>query len=464
MLIKNFDDLAISEGRKVVLQIVEAGLAAIQPQFVMSQNLSLSNNILEVVGQKFDLNNFQRAFLVALGKGSASIARIIEEKLGEKLTGGWVVDLISVKFSKIKFTVGTHPLPSEQNVEFTKNVVKEMEGKLSAKDLVLVVTCGGGSAMLTYPQGLSVEQIKQVNQALLRSGATIAEMNTVRKKLDRVKGGGLAAILYPATVVSLIFSDVPGNDLATIASGPTVKDPTTMDEAKSIIQKYDLSQSLSKEDLTETPKEEKLFENVHNILTLSNLTAIQAMGRKGQELGYQVTVQSDRLQGEAREVGTGLIKLISELGPHQVIIAGGETTVVVKGNGKGGRNQELVMGALMEMSETSGGRTSEEGTVEEAGHFEISSGRKMVVSKKELPSMAGEIVVAAFDSDGQDNSGLAGAIGDLHTLEKARSLNLEVKSYLDDNNALEFWEKVGDGIETGKLPSNVSDLMVVLKN
>ena len=422
-LIKNFEQLAVSEGRRVVLEIMEAGLTAIQPAEVLDQGLSLNGNKLVIAGQGFDLEKYDRVFLLGFGKGAAGISKIIDEKLGNKLTEGWVIDMESAQGNRVKYSLGTHPLPSQQNVEFTKNVVLKLEGKLTEKDLVLVVICGGGSALLTLPS-CSIEELVETNRKLLGSGATISEMNAVRKKMDRVKGGGLAKILFPATVASLIFSDVPGNDLSVIASGPTILDATAAEGA-----------------------------NVHNLLMLSNLTAIQAMGRRAQELGYQVTVHSDRLQGEAREVGTKLIKLISELGKHQIIIAGGETTVTVKGNGKGGRNQELVLGALLKMaSQLVVG-------VNQLEQLRPHSGRNLSGFDSNLQG----IVIASFDSDGWDNSPLAGALADENSEFKIKNLELNVDEYLKNNDAFSFFEKTGDGIETGRLPCNVSDLMIVLK-
>jgi glycerate-2-kinase len=435
MFIRNFDQLAISEGRKVVLAMIEAGLTAIQPEQVMSSQFIVYGSQLEISGSRFNLDKFERVFLVGFGKGSAEISRIIVDKMmgnsqiAEKLDKGWVIDVedsisnLKSQISNVKFSLGTHPLPSEQNVEFTKMVVGELERKLTEKDLVLVVICGGGSAMFTLPN-CPIEELVETNKKLLKSGVTISEMNAQRKKLDRVKGGGLAEILSPATVASLIFSDVPGNDLSVIASGPTVIDKTDSSEAK-----------------------------VHNILMLSNLTAIQAMGRTAQELGFQVTVHSDRLQGEAREVGAKLIRLIAEQGKHQIILAGGETTVTVKGNGRGGRNQELVLGALLEMM------GKQVVGIDQLERMRLHSGKEM----SDETRFAG-VTVASFGSDGWDNSSFAGAIADENLKFKIRNLKLDVDEYLKNNDAFSFFEKLGDGIETGRLPCNVSDLMIVLKD
>lgn len=361
MHILNFELLAKTAGRRAVLEIVEAGLLAIQPEKVLAN-------------WKFEDKNYDRVFLLGFGKGSARVCQLIEEKLGERLTAGWDIDTTPVKFVKVEFSLGTHPLPSQVNVDFTRKVVAN---KFKTSDLVLVVVCGGGSAMLTDPT-VSLSELIATNEKLLKSGMAIAEMNAERKKIDRVKGGGLARSLSPAKVRGLIFSDVPGNDLAVIASGPTVA------------------------------------AGVENILMLSNLTALLAMKKKAEELGYAAEIYSDRISGEAREVGRRLVEKTTR---RMVLLAGGETTVTAKGKGQGGRNQELVLGALP------------------------------------LPS---GMVIAAVDSDGWDNSRVAGAIGD--------SLPLDPGEFLENNDSYSYFRKTGDFIETGRLPANVADLIVVLRD
>lgn len=423
-LIKNFDELATTPEREVVLQIIEAGLSAIQPENVIHKNISLQDTILTIQDKTFDLSHYEHIYLIGFGKGSAGISKLIEEILGERLSEGYVIDTNEEKFSKIKFTKGTHPLPSLENFKFTKKVIERFNGKLTKDDLVLVVICGGGSAMLVAPNKISLDQKIAVNKALLTSGATIIEMNTVRKHLSRVKGGGLAKILYPSTVVSLIFSDVPGNDLSFIASGPTVKDATSIDDAWRLIKRFKIEKkvSLAKNDMIETPKEDKYFEKAKNLLILSNQTALSAMFEKALLLGWKVSILSDRIEGEAKTVGK---RLIDSTDSGSILLAGGETTVTVHGKGEGGRNQELVLGAM--------------------------------------PLLNDDITVASIGSDGWDNTPFAGAIGDAQTLNKAQYLNIDPQMYLNSNNSQEFFEKVKDGITTGRLPSNVSDLMVVLK-
>ncbi|MEK7534521.1 MAG: DUF4147 domain-containing protein [Patescibacteria group bacterium] len=422
-LIKNFDQLAFTPQRKIVLEIIEEGFASMQPAKIINKNFSIKDNKLIIQHEKIDLLDFKRIFLLGFGKGSSGISKQLESILGNYLTQGCVIDVVQNRFSKIEFTLGTHPLPSRANVLFTKNVLNKLSN-LTERDLVIVVIAGGGSALFVDPYRISLEKLIEVNKSLLRSGANISEMNIVRKHLSKVKGGGLAKHLYPAMIVSLIVSDVPGNDLSVVASGPTVKDSSTKTEAFNILHTYNLwdKLNLSQNDFLETPKKDKYFENVTNILILSNKTALLAMQQKAKELGFNTIILSDKFQGEAKFVGK---ELIEKTPPHTILVVGGETTVKVKGLGEGGRNQEVILGTLSYLTQ--------------------------------------DTVIASFDSDGWDNSYFAGAIGDFQTIDKAQKLHLNIQEFQETNNVLPFFEKVGDGIVTGKLPSNVSDLMVVLR-
>ncbi|HRN96475.1 MAG TPA: DUF4147 domain-containing protein [Candidatus Levybacteria bacterium] len=425
-LIKNFHDLASTPNRKIVLEILEAGLAAIQPLIVVRKKFALHGNILTIAEHQYDLRHFDNVYLLGFGKGSAGISKQIENILGDKLKKGYVIDTSPERFTrKINFTLGTHPLPSQENFDFTKKVIKEYSD-LTDRDLVLVVICGGGSAMLVAPtEGVSLNEKISVNKALLKSGANITEMNTVRKHLSAIKGGGLAKILYPATVASLIFSDVPGNDLAFIASGPTVRDKTKIADAQKLIDQYKLAEKLEStlKKLIETPKEHKYFAKVRNILMLSNLSALHAMEKEARKHGLKARIFSDTFQGKAKDVGR---ELISRTRLGEVLLVGGETTVIVTGNGIGGRNQEVVLASI-----------------------------PLIENEK--------IVVASIASDGWDNSAHAGAIADHKTLDYEMKHDLDPYTYIHNNDSYTYFDKVDDGIKTGRLPSNVSDLIVIMK-
>ncbi len=422
-IIQNFDSLATNEERKLALHIVEAGLNAIQPQQVLKNHFSFEYLQVKIEDKILNLRDFERIFVVGFGKGAAGICKMLENNLGDFLTGGFVIDVVDESFTKLKYTKGTHPLPSAENIKFTQEVLDTLTD-LSQTDLVIVVICGGGSAMFEVPYKITLETLIEINKALLKSGANIAEMNIVRKHLSKVKGGGFAKHLYPASIVSLIFSDVPGNDLFVIASGPTINDPTTLADVEEVINKYQLEDQvkLEESDFHETPKDEKYFSTVSNILIMSNLTALEAMKKKAEELGAPAFIYSDRIQGNSKHVGEELINAAKH---GHVLLAGGETTAKITGSGKGGRNQALVLGAL--------------------------------------PFITDGVLIVSFDTDGLDFYGYAGAIGDSKTVKRAIDLGLDTKSFLDNDDSYTFFERVGDGIMTGKLESNVSDLFIVIK-
>lgn len=422
--IKNYDQLASNHNRKVVLDLAEVAFSSIAPKEVFKTNFNLKGDTLTIQDHKYDLSTFERVFLIGFGKGSAGNCKMVEEHLGDKLTEGYVIDVVEDEhFKKVEYTKGTHPLPSQENFTFTANVIERLEGA-TEKDLVIIVTCGGGSVLFEKPNTLTLERMTEVNKALLQSGANITEMNVIRKALSRVKGGGLAKILFPATVVNLIYSDVPGNDLSVIASGPLVKNHATIKDVKKIFEKYNLAEKakLKMEDFVETPTDAKYFKKISNILMLSNLTALNAMEKKSRELGYEVYVMTDRLQGDAKTLGE---QLINETPHGHILLAGGESTVKVKGKGVGGRNQALVLSALK--------------------------------------FIEGDTVIASFGTDGWDFTTFAGAIGDKDSLKKVKEMDIKVQEYINDDNSTRFFEKEGDGIETGHLDSNVSDLYIVLR-
>ena len=423
-IIKNYSLLATSPKRKVVLDLIEVGLASLQVERVMTQDFVYQGHILKIQGKEYDLENFDRIHLIAFGKGAGAIAKTIESTLEDKLTDGFAIDVSEALFNKVEFTLGTHPLPSSQNLEFTNKVIEKYKD-LSERDLVLVVICGGGSVMFDSPYSISLDKLIEVNKALLASGADIIEMNKIRKHLSKTKGGGLINALSPAKVVSLIFSDVPGNDLSFIASGPTVKDETTKEEALNVYQKYNLQGlNLTDYDFIETPKDDVIFSKVDNILMLSNLTALNAMKNKAQEIGITANIFSDKFQSDAALAAKTLIDNTKE---GEILLAGGETTIKVKNpEGKGGRNQVLVLASLDTLPEN--------------------------------------VTISSFDSDGWDNTPAAGAIGDRDLLKSSIEKGINHKEYLEKDNSFTFFESVGGSIITDRLPTNMSDLMIVYKS
>lgn len=417
MIIKNFKQLATNQLRKEALLIMEMGLRAVNTQKAIFGKVRLQNNNIFIENEKYNLAKFKRIFFVGIGKSALEGAKAIEKILKNKITAGIALDVKRGKLKKIKSLIGTHPFPSKQNILATKKIVDLLK-KAGKNDLVIAVISGGGSALLCSLPKATCEEEALITQILYEKGAPIEEINTLRKHISDIKGGQLAKLAYPASIISLIFSDAPGCSLDVVASGPTIKDPTTIKDALKIIKKY----KLPKIELFETPKNNKYFKNVKNILMLCNVDALNAMHKIAMNLGYKAKICGNCSVGEARDVGKNLVK---EIKLNEVLLGGGETTVSVKGPGKGGRNQELVLGSLKYIKNN--------------------------------------VVIASANSDGIDNTEAAGAIADSETLEKAEKLNLDFRKYLQINDSYHFFKKLDDLIITGPTGTNVADLMVVLR-
>ena len=292
------------------------------------------------------------------------------------------------------------------------------------KDLIITLISGGGSSLFCLPNNISVETLIEITKNLTQKGANIFELNTVRKHLSGVQGGQLTELCYPAKVISLIFSDVLGDDISMIASGPTVIDKTTVAEATQILSKYDLLNFYlpSGKELKETPKDPKYFEKVKNILVVSNKNALEAMKTRAEDFGFETSVESQIISGYANQVGKEMVSKKAKT--KSCLLFGGETTVKISGNGVGGRNQEMALAALSQVQPNS-------------------------------------ILVCAA-SDGWDNTDHAGAIADTELFQKAKKLGVSPKEYLENSDSYNFFKKVGGAIYTGKLGSNVSDLYIML--
>lgn len=429
MSISNTTALDSSPLRRNALDIVDAGLSAIEVRAVMRNSIVCTDGTLTVGEKKINLALFERVFVVGVGKCALEAAVALEECLGDRITDGIVLDVRGEgggTLSRIRAFKGTHPFPSDENTLATKHIITLLEG-MTKDDLVLVIVSGGGSTLLCQPKNMTCTDEERILQCLFEGGATIQEINTIRKHLSLARGGFLAQYAYPARVVSLIFSDVPGNSLEFIASGPTIPDTTTIEDAWAIVEKYGVGArcALARENLIETPKEKKYFADVENILIVSNETALRAMERKARECGFTARICSACLVGEAREMGEMIAESLAKELPDTVLLYGGETTVTVRGNGTGGRSQELVLGAL--------------------------------------GSLRPGFLLAALASDGRDNTDHAGAIGDMETLAKAKAQGLDAKEYLERNDSYVFWAKVGDYIKTDYNGSNVADLVIAIR-
>jgi len=430
MKILNAEKLAVNQARRAVLAMAEAGLQAVDTQAAARASIKLEDNRLRVNDQTYSLVGTKRIFLVGVGKCAIEAAAVLEEILGPKLFDGIVLgidDGETPKLKKIKVLLGTHPMPTEKNVAAAKAIVAMLDS-LTENDLVIIVVSGGGSTLLCLPEaGASCVEEGLVLKQLFRAGADIRDINIIRKHLSLARGGYLAKYAYPAQVISLIFSDVPGNDIEYIASGPTVKDVTTVKDANAILVKYKILQAcgLKHCGLVETPKEGKYFSRVQNILFVTNRLALEAMVGQAKALGYQPTICTDSLTGEAREVGVRVAAELKDSAPKSVRLYGGETTVTIKGHGQGGRSQELALVALHSIQ-------------------------------------PGEVIMA-FASDGRDNTDAAGAICDTMIKERAARMGLDPNVFLENNDSYSFFEKTGGHIITGYTGSNVSDLLIALK-
>lgn len=417
-LIKNFDELAITPNRKIALEIIEVGMKSINTMKVVSSSVSLKDNIFSVQEKKFDLAKFKKIKVVGFGKSSCDAAMALEKILGPKIKEGAVIGLQKVTCDYIETFAGTHPEPSEINTTAGKKIYKIIKDS-NKDDLIIVLVSGGGSALLCSSlDECSQEQI--LYEASLKSEETIIELNTVRKHIPSLKGGNLAKIAYPATVIGLIFSDVPGENYEDVASGPTYKDKTSIEDAKKIVKEN----NLEKFNLVETPKEDKYFENVHNFVLVSNKTAIEKMAQEGKDLGFETKIISTDLYDETN---VALKKIFSVEGENSIVLAAGEPRIAVPQNaGKGGRNLHMALEAMKEEK--------------------ISDGA----------------VFISFASDGMDDSDAAGAIADVKTMEKAKKLGLSVNSYLEKFDSYNFFQRTSDIIITGPTGANVSDLMILL--
>ncbi len=417
--IKNFDNLAVTKERTDLLTIIESGYEAIDTTEIIKNNFILKNNILTIKNEVYDLKKFDRIFIIGFGKTSSIAVDAIEEILGDKISGGIVMDKKITKHKYVKAFLCAHPIPKEENVVASKELA-ELAESLGEKDLAIVVVSGGGSAMLSWPES-EFKQGADLYNAFLKTGGDISELNTLRKHLSLLKGGGLARLIYPATVASLIFSDVPGDHFDQVASGPTYRGTSTVEDAKEILKKYNLANNYT---FNEDTDEDKYFKKVNNIPLVTNNHAVLGMEKKGIELGYNVINAGAELYQDSDFI---IDLFLSKAKPHSIVIGAGEPSIIVKGKGGiGGRSQSLSIRALGKITEND--------------------------------------LFSSFASDGIDNLSLsAGAISDSITIENSKKKNLSIEENIINNTVDEFFLETGDQIITGQTDSNVSDLMILLR-
>jgi glycerate 2-kinase len=447
-LIENGETRHDRKARKLALKSLESALNAVDPEQVMKSKLSLKNSTLEVNGCSFDLKRFNNVYVVGGGKASGSMAEALEQILSKYITNGLVNVLHGSKHQTeiIRLHESSHPIPDESGVEGTRRIL-EIAEQAKEDDLVICLISGGGSSLMPLPRGkISIEDKRKVTKALLRCGATIKEINTVRKHISSFKGGWLAKKAHPATVLNLILSDVVGDPLDFIASGPTVPDSTTFGDAVKVLRRYNLWDNTptavkkvlsngERGSISETPKpDDAVFKKVHSVVVGNNRSATSAACELLSSVRLNPFLLTSVLEGEARQVGVMLASVASEIiasgnpVPKPAgVVAGGETTVTVVGGGLGGRNQEIALAAALKLKGLDG------------------------------------VVVASLSTDGVDGpTDAAGAIADGRSIVRAAKMGLNPERFLAENNSYDFFSRLNDLILTGPTGTNVNDVSVVV--
>jgi len=436
--------------RTVAYQLQRAALAAVDPAEAVYTSVSRVGDQILVTDRSYNLREFDRVFLIGAGKAAMPMADAISEVLRDQLSGGAII----TKYQHvdrplpdhIRVREAGHPVPDQNSVEATRDLAALLR-EVTPRDLIFCVISGGGSALLTLPaEGVTLADLQATTQLLLRAGATIHEINTLRKHLDVVKGGGLARLANGAPIVSLILSDVIGDDLSVIASGPTVPDPSTFADAWRIVEQFDLADQLpaavrtrlrlgASGEIPDTLKPgDPLFDNVQTVVIGGNAQAAQAAEKAARQLKFNALLLTTQVQGEAREVAKVAAAIATEIARYNrpvpkpaCLIIGGETTVTLKGHGLGGRNQEIALAAAIAIDGLS------------------------------------NTLVAALGTDGTDGpTDAAGAIATGETIGRARSIGLDAQAHLADNDAYHFFQALDDLIITGPTGTNVNDLLFVL--
>ena len=434
--------------RDSALAIFHAALAAADPRQAIHRTMQRDANILRIRDAEYDLSRVRRVFVIGCGKATAAMAQAVEQILGTRIDASAIV----VKYGhtallqKIQLYEAGHPLPDENSLRGTQ-IILNVLSQASSEDLVLCLISGGGSALLELPvPGVSLDDMRAMTDTMLRAGATINELNTLRKHLSQVKGGQLARRANGAQIVSLILSDVLGSPLDTIASGPTAPDSTTFADAWNVIDQRNVLEKLPavivqhlergrQHKIPDTPKaNDPIFTRVQNIVIADNTIACDAAIRAAQSLGFNTLFLTSYLQGEASQVAKTFAAIAKEIRATNrpvarpaCIVAGGETTVTVRGNGIGGRNQELALAAAIEIA-----------------------------------GMENTVVLSG-GTDGNDGPcNATGAIADGATVAHATEQGMDARKFLANNDAYHFFKPLGDLIITGPTNTNVNDVTLLL--
>ena len=433
--------------RQDARQIFNAALKAANAAEAVARHVKVDGEVVDIDGHRYSLRKYRKIVVVGAGKGSAQMCRALEELMGDWLCGG----IIIVKYgygaplNKITVVQAGHPIPDENGFGATEEIAGLLR-QTTREDLVVSLISGGGSALLSSPaNGLSFQEKKEMTKLLLNCGAPIHDINVVRKHISKVKGGRLARLAFPSTLISLILSDVVGDSVSAVASGPTAPDPSTFAECQLILDKYKLRARTSGSivslidkgsagEIEETPKPgDPIFKNVLNRVVGNNRLAVIAAKEQAETLGYSVKVLDDLAEGEATELAVAhaaVVKKIyhSETGWRPTcVISGGEATVTVRGNGLGGRNQEFALAAALE--------------VDGLDH----------------------IVALSGGTDGTDGpTDAAGAIVDGGTIRRGQNKGLDARNSLSRNDSYHYLQATEDLLITGPTFTNVMDVRLLL--
>ncbi|MEA3373505.1 MAG: DUF4147 domain-containing protein [Campylobacterota bacterium] len=426
--------------REDIRSIFNEALDAIRPANLIHNSCRLEGDTLHILDHCYDLSRYKRIFLFGSGKAAWPMAEAVEALLGDRIENGLIV--VPVNIGKLQYTevlVGSHPIPSHQSLEAAHQLINRLS-QCQEEDLFIYLLSGGSSALIEAPiTPITLDELQTLTQALLTHHYTIQEINTIRKHISAIKGGRMGA-LSKAKGIVLVVSDVIGDDLEAIGSGPLYYDTTTFEEAKALLSAKSLFKTLPSSVqsvinqgcngmIKESPKEPSKYLDHHIIGT--NSTALKAAEKKAKQLGYHTRLSSKLLEGDADSIGRELIHHIRNQpddSESHSLIYGGETTVDVKGDGKGGRNQQLCLSALSQLNSDD------------------------------------TITLLSAGTDGVDgNSDAAGAIIDRQSLENTRKAGLSIDDYLSNNDAYHFFKQTGDLILTGPTGTNVMDITIIIK-
>lgn len=431
--------------KKDAISIFKKALLASDPAQAVLRHVRLDGSVLMAGRKRYRLDQVRKVHVIGAGKASATMAQAVERLLGKRIAAGGVVSVKyghAARLKRVEVNECGHPLPDESGLRGAKRIA-DIAASAEENDLVICLISGGASALLPLPvPSVSLEDKQQLTQSLLDCGANIHEMNCLRKHLSLVKGGQLARLAWPARVLTLILSDVIGDDLDTIGSGPTVPDRSTFKDAGQILTKYGLWDKAPRSVVEhlraahrETPKpSDPVFARVQNLIVGSNRLAVDAASEHARELGYRPLLLSTFIQGETRDVArmhAAIVKEVLTSGQPvrrpACLISGGETTVSIRGTGLGGRNQEFALAAAIEIE-----------------------------GLKDVAMLSG-------GTDGTDGpTDAAGAIADGATVGRARKLGLDASEYLANNDSYHFFDAIGGLIKIGPTRTNVMDIRLAL--